>query len=81
MWADSQGHLYTCEAGRCSLPGRATLVLKHDKWHHVSIVVDCVSGDLEVFLDGTCLHIKGEGVNLSCTLQLRGADMFSPTVL
>ena len=36
------------------------MVLQADKWQLVTLVVDCVSGDLEVFLDGSCLHVKGE---------------------
>jgi len=75
LWADSQGHLYTCEAGRCSLPSGANQVLKHDKWHLVSLVVDCVSGDLEVYLDGTCLHNKDSSTPEENRLHPPGVDV------
>jgi hypothetical protein len=63
LWADSQGRLFTGEAGSCSSSqgqgGGQGGGLTAGKWQLVSLVVDCVAGELEVFLDGTCLHVKG----------------------
>jgi len=73
LWADQKGRLHTMD-GMCSVvtsSGGSTSALQSGKWHLLTIVVDCVCGEMEVYLDGSCVHSRAGGGELSEAERLK----------
>jgi hypothetical protein len=76
LWVDQKGRLHTM-SGICSTgpASGGSNCLQSGKWHHVSVVVDCVCGELEVYLDGVCVHSKGSDSSAESRLKPPGIDI------
>jgi hypothetical protein len=57
VWVDSRGVLHTFD-GICSLRSSSSSAnrIQRGKWQILTVVVDCVEREMEVYLDGVCVH-------------------------
>lgn len=61
LWCDHKGRLHTVNGIVSTNSESQSSCLKSGKWHHITAVVDCVCGEMEVYLDGVCVHARETG--------------------
>jgi hypothetical protein len=61
LWIDIHGALHTFD-GSCSVQSSSSANrIQRGKWQILTMIVDCVEREMEVYLDGVCIHTKGSG--------------------
>jgi hypothetical protein len=60
IWVDTHGVLHTFD-GLCSVRSSSSSAnrIQRGKWQVLTVVVDCVEREMEVYLDGVCVHSNG----------------------
>lgn len=74
LWLDSHGILHTLD-GLCSTNTSSITThgkIQRDKWHVITVVIDCVEREMEVYVDGTCIHSNASTSADSSTSSIKG---------